>query len=186
MATRTTDIGVAAATVKQGGVIAYPTEAVYGLGCDPRNEEAVHRILQIKQRVPQKGLILIASDFFQVAPFLKPVDATLKAKAMDSWPGPVTWLWPVRPDTPKWLCGEHATLAVRVTAHPLASGLCSELGTALVSTSANREGATPATDPQALEETLGELLDVILEGPLGGRDKPSQIRDLKTDQVIRQ
>ncbi|SEQ38251.1 L-threonylcarbamoyladenylate synthase [Ectothiorhodospira magna] len=185
MAQRLTDPADAAALVRKGGVIAYPTEAVFGLGCDPRDETAVHRLLHIKQRRPDQGLILIGADLTQLAPFLLPVDERLQEQAMTTWPGPCTWLWPAQPDTPRWLTGIHDTLAVRVTDHPLAAALCRAAGMALVSTSANLSGHPPGRSADAVDAALGEWLDGILEGATGGRENPSQIRDLQTGRQIR-
>lgn len=181
----TRDVSSAAAVVRQGGILAYPTEAIYGLGCDPHNELAVHRLLHIKHRKMDKGLILIAAEFQQLAPFLRPVDVKLSSRAMETWPGPVTWLWPCRPDAPRWITGRHKTLAVRVTDHPLAAQLCREAGFALVSTSANRSGETPCRTSESVEDALGPVLDMILDGETGGRDQPSQIRDLVTGTIVR-
>src|SRR5512143_218632 len=123
-----------------GGLIAYPTEAVYGLGCDPRNADAVLRLLNLKQRPWQKGLILIAADLAQLDPYLLPLDEMMRARVVPTWPGPNTWLLPARVETPHWLRGEHDTLAVRVTAHPVAAALCRAFGGPIVSTSANLAG----------------------------------------------
>ena len=178
------DVHRAGALIRAGGVIAYPTEAVFGLGCDPRNEEAVTRLLAIKQREVSKGLILIAAEAAQLEPYLLPLDPESTARAHAAWPGPVTWLWPVRPDTPRWLTGDHDTLAVRVTDHPLAAALCREAG-AIVSTSANLAGEEPARTDAAVVAQLGHLLDGVLAGKVGGRDRPSEIRDVRTGAVIR-
>nr|MDQ2696242.1 Sua5/YciO/YrdC/YwlC family protein [Pseudomonadota bacterium] len=121
----------AARILRQGGVIAYPTEAVYGLGCDPRNRRAVQRLLEIKRRPPAKGLILIAADLAQLEPFIDPLPPDRRRLLDAAWPGPVTWLVPAR-RAPVWLRGNHPTLAVRVTAHPLAAALCRAFGGAVV------------------------------------------------------
>lgn len=175
----------AARAVRGGGLIAYPTEAVYGLGCDPLDREAVARLLAVKGRPVVKGLILIASDFVQLQPFLQPLDEQVVERVFSTWPGPVTWLWPVRPDCPRWLTGAHDTLAVRVTAHPLALALCREAGCALVSTSANRSQHPPARTALAVRRAFGDSLDYILPGPLGGLGKPTEIRDAMTGKVVR-
>ncbi|SFM53219.1 L-threonylcarbamoyladenylate synthase [Ectothiorhodospira mobilis] len=175
----------AAAVIRSGGVVAYPTEAVYGLGCAPCNRTAVQRLLRIKGRAQAKGLILVAADPAQLTPFLAPVDPALQDRALATWPGPVTWLWPAAPHTPRWLTGDHDTLAVRVTDHPLAAALCRHAGTALVSTSANRSDAPPCRHAQAVDDTLGHGLDLILAGDTGGRDRPSEIRDLGSGRVLR-
>ncbi len=121
-------LGLAAAWVARGGLIAYPTEAVYGLGCDPENGHAVRRLLALKARPEHKGLILIAADWAQLEPYVRGLGQTAMAAIHATWPGAVTWLLPARRETPRWLTGEHQTLAVRVTAHPLAAALCRQWG----------------------------------------------------------
>ncbi|MGB5062260.1 MAG: Sua5/YciO/YrdC/YwlC family protein [Candidatus Competibacter sp.] len=175
----------AARAVRSGGLIAYPTEAVYGLGCDPRSERAVRRLLALKRRSAHKGLILIAADFAQLAPFLQPLTPADLERLHASWPGPHTWLIPARSGTPYWLRGKHDTLAVRVTAHPLAAALCRTCGHPLVSTSANLSGHPPARTALAARRQLGRHLDDLLPGPTGGAAKPTAIRSLRTDQVVR-
>lgn len=175
----------AARLIASGGVVAYPTEAVYGLGCDPWNAEAVGRILEIKRRPEHKGLILIAADPGQLDPFVEPLSPTRMSEILATWPGPVTWLLPAKPETPSWLTGRHDTLAVRVTAHPLASALCRAAGSALVSTSANRSGLAPARTALQVRLQLGGEVDYVLTGPCGGRDQPSVIRDGVTGAFVR-
>ena len=175
----------AARVVGAGGVIAYPTEAVYGLGCDPRHEPAVRRLLHIKQRPASKGLILIASDFGQLAPWLQPLQPEQHALLDSTWPGPYTWLIPAQPTVPRWLRGCHETLAVRVTAHPLAAALCRLCGHPLVSTSANRGGHPPARAALAVRHQLGLMLDYVLPGPTGGASQPTSIRDLRSRHWVR-
>ena len=175
----------AARAIHRGGIVAYPTEAVFGLGCDPLNPEAVQRLLALKQRDMDKGLILIAADIEQLAPFIAPLTHEDETQLADTWPGPHTWLLPARPDTPRWLRGQHETIAVRVTAHPIAAALCRTAGQALVSTSANRAGQHPATSPLQLRRQFGNQLDMILSGNLGQANKPTTIHDLKTGRVIR-
>lgn len=175
----------AAQLLRDGAVIAYPTEAVYGLGCDPLNAQAVMRLLTLKQRPVEAGLILIAAEFAQVEAFLEPVPAALKRKLFATWPGPVTWLLPARPEVPAWLRGRHDSLAVRVTAHAGSAALCREFGGALVSTSANPRGRAPARTPLQLRRYFGDSLDYLLPGPLGGRRRPSEIRDARSGRVLR-
>ena len=175
----------AARVVQAGGLIAYPTEAVYGLGCDPRNEAAVRRLLAIKRRPLHKGLILIAADFAQLAPFLQPLAPSDQAQLAATWPGPYTWLILTRPDTPRWLRGRHDTLAVRVTAHPLAAALCRACGHPLVSTSANFSGRPPARSALTVRRQLGAAMDYLLPGPTGGAARPTEIRDLRSGRRVR-
>ncbi len=166
-------------------IVAYPTEAVYGLGCDPRNAAAVHRLLGIKKRPPGKGLILIAAGFPQLEPFLKPLDATLRSRLDRTWPGPVTWLIPASEEVPRWLRGDHDTLAVRVTAHPLAAALCRAWRAPLVSTSANISGRPPARCALSVRKQLGSLVDYVITGAVGNAQRPTEIRDLRSGRVVR-
>ncbi len=164
--------------LRRGAVIAYPTEAVWGLGCNPFDGAAVERILRLKGRPIGKGLILIADDFSRLADLIAPLSPAELARVFASWPGPVTWLLPARPAVPYWLCGDHATLAVRVTAHPVAAALCRSFGGALVSTSANRAGHPAARSAYAVRREFGQAIDQVVAGPLGGRAIPSEIRSL--------
>jgi L-threonylcarbamoyladenylate synthase len=174
----------AARAIRHGAVVAYPTEAVYGLGCDPLNPAAVQRLLAIKGRPQHKGVILIAADFDQLRPFLAPLsDAQLRTVQAD-WPGPVTWVLPAAADVPDWLSGGRDTLAVRVTDHPLAAALCRAVGMPLVSTSANAAGRAPARS--ALQARLRcPGVDVILAGATGGLARPTEIRDLASGKQLR-
>ncbi len=171
--------------IARGGLVAYPTEAVYGLGCDPRDEAAVGRLLTLKARPERKGLILIAADWCQLEPFVLSLDPDRMAVIRASWPGAVTWLLPARRDTPCWLTGNHATLAVRVTAHPVAAALCRRWCGPLVSTSANRATRRPARTALGVRRSLGGGLDYILSGSCGGAASPSSIRDGATGAVHR-
>jgi len=171
--------------LRAGGIVAYPTEAVYGLGCDPLNPHAVMHLLALKQRPWQKGLILIASARHQLAPFIEAVDTVMERKIADTWPGPVTWLMPARPEVPYWLRGTHPTLAVRVTAHPLAAALCDAFGGPIVSTSANLAGHEPARSALRVQRELGERVDYILHGELGKLAQPTEIRDTTSGRIIR-
>ena len=174
----------AAEVLRAGGVIAYPTEAVYGLGCDPGNEAAVQRILELKGRARAQGVILIAADFEQIEPFIA-ADAATTERLRASWPGPVTWVVAARPGVPEWIRGAHAGVAVRVTAHAPSAALCRAFGGALVSTSANRSGEAPARSAAEAAAAFEGGLDFILDGPLGGRERPSEIRDAATGRVLR-
>jgi L-threonylcarbamoyladenylate synthase len=169
----------------RGGVLAYPTEAVYGLGCDPLDWFAVARILEIKKRPTEKGLILIAADFEQLRPFVKPLSEESMRPLFESWPGPTTWLLPAADHTPPWLRGEHETLAVRVTAHPLSAALCRACESPLVSTSANIGGHPPARSAMQVRHRLGSRVDYVISGPLGEQSKPTVIRDAASGDIIR-
>lgn len=173
----------AANQVWAGEVIAYPTEAVYGLGCDPLNEDAVLRLLALKQRPVEKGLILIASDFSQLEPFLD-YDPKILERVLPTWPGPVTWIIPVQAWVPKWLTGEHQSLAVRVTDHPLVKALCRQLHAPLVSTSANPSSKKPARSALQVQKYFAGQVRVV-NGATGGNKKTSAIYDARTGKCLR-
>jgi len=168
---------------KQGKVFAYPTEAVFGLGCDPDNEQAVMRLLEIKQRPNNKGLILIASDFSQVKKYLQPL---LEMQQPFTLPSDTTYIFPALDSAPAWLTGDFNSLAIRFTQHPVARELCQTLESAIVSTSANISGKEPVKTVDAIDIQLGDKIDYRLEGALGGALKPSVIRDSITGKIIRE
>jgi len=172
------------AHLKQGGVIAYPTESCYGLGCDPRNRRAVMKLLRLKGRPQHKGLILIGSDFSQLQPYASPLDNAQWQKIAPTWPGPITWLLPTSPTTPPWLSGGHRSIAVRIPSHPLAAALCHAVNMPLVSTSANRSGLMPARTYAACIKSFGSEV-LVLPGLIGKFRRPSTIIDLMTGTVIR-
>ena len=170
----------------RGGVIAYPTEAVFGLGCDPQNAIAVQRVLDLKQREADQGLLLIAADFAQVAPYIAadcPPQALELAQA--SWPGPHTWVFPASERAPNWIVGNQRGIALRVTAHPIAAALCRAFESALVSTSANRHGVDPARTVTEVEREFSTLLDGIVAGDVGESKAPTTIRDAISGEWLR-
>ncbi len=177
----------AVVALQRGGVIAYPTEAVFGLGCDPCDEAAVRRVLAIKQRPIEKGVILIAANFAQIEPLLRwsDVPQTRREEISASWPGANTWLIPCRDEVPRWLRGDHATLAVRITAHKTAAALCLAFGKPLVSTSANVAGEAPARCVLELDTRLLVQLDGVVAGETDGLANPSVIRDALSGDVMR-
>jgi L-threonylcarbamoyladenylate synthase len=180
------DTATAVEKLRDGHVIAYPTEAVFGLGCDPFNESAVRKLLTLKGRHESAGLVLIASDFSQLQPWISPVDAQLIDKARRTWPGPVTWLFPRARDVPDYVAGHHETIAVRITSHKISRELCQAFGSALISTSANHTATMPARSVDEVEQYFGQQLGGVLAGALGGAKNPSEIRDLITGDIIRQ
>lgn len=168
---------------QSGGIFAYPTEAVFGLGCDPDNEEAVKQLLLIKKRPVEKGLILIAADFSQVEKYLKPLSDSQQKLTQAS--DDTTYIFPSLDSAPKWLTGDFNSLAIRITKHPLARELCLALDSALVSTSANISGQAPAKTVDEVSIQVGSEIDAILEGKLGNSQKPSVIRDSISGEIIR-
>lgn len=178
-------LATAVATLRSGGVIAYPTEAVWGLGCDPYQEGAVRHLLDLKQRDAGKGLIIIAADIAQVAPLLGLLTPAQRAAAEATWPGPYTWVVPVPESFPVWVRGQHHSVAIRVSAHPGVQVLCRAFGGPLISTSANLSGEPPVAGAEALRQQFGAGLAYVLPGALGGDAKPSEIRDALTGTVLR-
>jgi len=175
----------AVGALRQGGVIACPTEAVWGLSCDPYNESAVEDLLGLKRRPVSKGLILVAAKQEHVEFLLASLSEQQRQTVSASWPGPATWLLPHRDLVPEWICGDHSTVAVRVSAHPAVSALCAAWGGPLVSTSANPAGARPAREAFQVRRYFGDALDYVLPGRIGEAARPTTIRDACSGQIIR-
>lgn len=172
--------------VAAGGVIAYPTEAVWGLGCDPFSEAAVSKLLQIKNRPVEKGLILVAASLDQLPALASSLTDSQRRTLEETWPGPVTWLIPdPEGSIPNWIKGEHESVAVRVSAHPLVRELCDRHGGALVSTSANDAGEPEIRSQSRLTEEFGGRIDAVIAGELGDSTETSQIRDLISGNRLR-
>lgn len=173
--------------LRAGGVIAYPTEAVWGLGCDPAHRAAVMKLLQLKQRPVEKGMILVAADLTQLEGWvqLQALPPPRQAEVLASWPGAHTWILPAGPRTPRWITGEHSGIAVRISAHPLVAALCRAWGGPLVSTSANLAGKPPARTRAELDPALLTLLDGVIDGQTGGLAQPTPIRDALSGQILR-
>lgn len=174
----------AARALRAGGVIAYPTESVFGLGCDPLDPEAVAKILGIKRRRVDSGLILLAAAVEQLDPYICPTEPE-RERMLASWPGPVTWVVTARPGVPAWITGGRSSVAVRVTAEPLAAALCRTAGMAIVSTSANRSGRPPARSTLQTRRRFAAVVDEILPGSVGGYARPTEIRLASTGDVLR-
>ena len=171
----------AARIIRQGGIVAYPTEYCFGLGCDPRNRDAVQRLLRLKGRPPSKGLILIAANPSQLAPYVDEIPQPVLA----TWPGAHTWLLKPRADVSARITGRHERIAVRVTAHPLAAGLCRAAKMAMVSTSANRAGQQPARSYHEVMRRFGKSIDYVLPGRVGSALAPTPIRDSESGVLVR-
>ncbi|MCU4675882.1 L-threonylcarbamoyladenylate synthase [Catenovulum sp. 2E275] len=173
--------------LNQGGVIAYPTESCFGLGCDPDNQQAVNKILELKQRPVDKGVILIASDYSQLTRYVddNAIPQDKRYHVFSHWPGPFTLLLPVKKGVSELLTGQFNTLAVRVTAHPIARELCRQFGKPIVSTSANLSGQDSLKSANAVKSVFQSQVDYILDGALGESDKPSTIINPLTQQVFR-
>ena len=185
MASIGTSLAQAVSTIESGGLIAYPTEAVYGLGCAAADRTAAERLLSLKNRPIHKGLISIVSDLDQVRSWLDEQYAHYWSKASQSWPAAITWLFPSNATAPSWLTGKHQRLAVRMPSHPLALALCKHSRQALISTSANIAGEPACKTSKQVYEVFSDQLDYILEGNCGEQESPSIIKDLITDERMR-
>jgi len=174
----------AARIILSGGVIAYPTEAVYGLGCLPYDYSAVERILKIKNRPVDKGLILVAANVEQLAAYVVFPDEIIRQRVLSTWPGPVTWVLPARLEVPDWLRGRHNTIAVRVSNHDAIRKLCEKTGP-LVSTSANPANRPPAISALKVRDYFGQSLDYILQASIGSNRRPTEIRDALSGKILR-
>jgi L-threonylcarbamoyladenylate synthase len=168
-----------------GGVVACPTEAVWGLSCNPADALAVERLLSLKGRSVAKGLILVAAGQNQLDFLLEQLSDQDRSKVAASWPGPTTWLVPHGGRVPGWIHGDHATVAVRVSNHPVVRALCNAWDGPLVSTSANRAGARPPRELFQVKRFFGERLDYCLPGQVDRSARPSVIKDLVSGQIVR-
>lgn len=172
--------------LQQGKLVAYPTEAVWGIGCDPYNEAAVTKILTIKQRPVDKGLILVAAEIAQISDLVEDLSEVQLRLLTESWPGPITWLIPDPKNLyPAWIKGSHNSVAIRVSAHPLVKMLCLKFGKPIVSTSANQAGEEEIRTKHVLEAQFADKIDYILDGELGDQSSPSQIKDLVSGKTLR-
>ena len=177
----------AIAALRKGGVIASPTEGVWGVGCDPRDEAATMRLLALKQREVAKGLILIASGESQLAPFIDmaALDSTALDAVRASWPGANTWIVPASNDAPAWITGEHDGIAVRVIAHPVVVALCDAFCGALVSTSANIATLPAPRTREELDPRIVAGVDAVAPGETGGLLQATPIRDARDGRSLR-
>ena len=187
MTTRSSPLDATVSALRRGGVVACPTEAVWGLGCDPFDEAAVMRLLAIKGREVGKGLLLVAAAPAQLDGLVDwdALPAASRDAVFASWPGPNTWVLPATPRVPRWITGDHDGVAVRVSAHPLVVALCQGFGGALVSTSANTAGEPPARTEDELTPALRAAVDAVLPGETGGLDRPTPIRDARSGVRLR-
>lgn len=175
----------AAKAVRAGKIIAYPTEAIYGLGCDPLNLQALQGIVDLKIRASKKGLILVASDWQQLEPFVHISEQSILDVAMQSWPGPVTWIMPASELCPALLTGNRDSIAVRISAHPVVRELCECCAHALVSTSANISGTQPLDNADAIRDAFGDNIAGVVAGELGELQSATSIFDARTGAQLR-
>jgi len=179
-------IVLAAQVIRQGGVIAYPTEGVWGLGCNPWDRSAVYYLLSLKSRAIEKGLIIVTGNQAQLFPLLNNIPREYRSRLKNTWPGPVTWVvedsecW-----IPPWIKGRFTSAAVRVSDHPVVVALTKQLGFPLVSTSANPAQRPPARSRLQVRRYFGQQIHYLLPGSLGACMLPSEIRILQSGEILR-
>tara|TARA_R110002110_G_scaffold65206_5_gene180088 strand:+ start:33441 stop:34064 length:624 start_codon:yes stop_codon:yes gene_type:complete len=173
--------------IRHGRVIVYPTESVYGFGCDPLQPEAIQKIVTLKQREPRKGFILIVSNFSQLEPYIdwEKVPREKWQTVEASWPGPVTWVLPAQSHINRLLLGPERTIAIRMSAHPVAQSLCEHMKGAIVSTSANFSAQAPLMQSIDILTHFSSDIAGVVAGDLGGDDKPSWVIDFASYKVLR-
>lgn len=175
-----------AKALKAGATVAYPTESVWGLGCDPANREAMERLAALKRRPLEKGVILIAADLDQVAHLLAPLPVKMREAAEALWPGFVTCLLPdVAGQVPEWIRGKHSGVAVRVSRHPSVQALCRAFGGPIVSTSCNPGGRPPARTNLEARRYFNAAVVHFMAGAVTQKAGPSPILDLKSGEYLR-
>lgn len=177
-------------SLRRGKILAYPTEAVWGLGCDPYQHDAFLQLLKLKQRPIEKGVILLAGDISQIEFLLKPLSKQRYQEVIQSWTKTTleqqatTWLLPTCSRIPSWITGQYTQVAVRVSQHPLCQQLCQDMGSFIVSTSANIAQAPPAMTAEQVYQYFANHVDYI-QGELGHSQQPSRIIDAITGQILR-
>lgn len=179
------EVDIAIQHLNMGEVIAYPTESVYGLGCDPFNPKAVSCLLQLKKRDVGKGLILVTHDFATVESLVQPIEPFLLSQVYSTWPGPFTWVFPATEAAPKWVTGNNESIAIRISAHPIIQALCKAHGGPIISTSANRSGEIPATCARTVKIMFGDQINYLIHGNVGRLQKPTTIKDAITGETLR-
>jgi len=183
------DLSNALKVLNTQGVISYPTEAVFGLGCDPDSPIAIEKVLQLKKRPASKGLILIAANIEQLQNYAD--FSLLNNEQRDviekTWPGPFTWIIPAQKSLSKLVSGDFESVAVRVSDHPIVQQLCCQFGKPIISTSANLSGLEPCTTSQQVAEMFAKqpLLETIIDAPVSGLANPSQIHDALSGKRLR-
>ena len=175
------NIRKAAVIIRLGGVVIYPTDTVYGLGCDPANVDATRRICEIKGRA-DKPLPLACSDV-ETARRIVEFNPIAERLAERFWPGPLTMVLPARVDYPIWVTHGARTLGVRVPDHQVARRLAKLSGGVIVSTSANKSGDPPPKTAQEAAEQIGGEVDLILDAGPAPLRQPSTVIDLSGDEL---
>jgi L-threonylcarbamoyladenylate synthase len=170
--------------VSQGAIFGYPTDTIWGFGCHPLIARSVDRILQIKNRNPAKGLILLSSKLEYCAAYVG-LDCEQLEPVRSSTDHPTTWLVPASRECPIWIRGNYPTVAIRITRHPFLKFLCDQLEAPIVSTSANRSSKATVRNSLQMRKQFGEELDFIISGFATGSNRPSEIKSLLSGTILR-
>ncbi len=168
----------------QGGIIAYPTESVYGLGCDPEQPLALERLLNVKRRSFHKGLIILISNIDQALPYIQPLNEQQTRLILKNNARATTWLIPRSDHLPELLYGQSDRIAIRLTRHPIAKSICDYTDKALVSTSCNLSGKPPMKYAFEARNKMSAHIDQVVAGECE-QQSPSKIIDLLTGNIIR-
>ena len=181
------ELTTAVEVYQQGGILAYPTEAVFGLGCDPDNQTAVEKLLALKERPVEKGLILLAANYSQLLPYVddNKIPQDKRFSVLSRWPDGITQVLPANANIAKFLTGKFDTIAVRITSQPDVVALCNATGKPIVSTSCNTTGLIPAATHETIDANLRSHIDYIIQGQTLGYSKPSTIINGLTGETFR-
>ncbi|MFT3902435.1 MAG: L-threonylcarbamoyladenylate synthase [Niabella sp.] len=182
------NIRTAVEILQDGGIIVYPTDTIYGLGCDIYNTKAVERICRIKQIDPRKAqLSIICSDLSHLSTFAKQIPTATYRVLREHLPGPYTFILPASKQVPKILKTKKDTIGLRVPDNKISITLIKELGNPILSTSLPGENVEDYTDPEIIYEKYEKLVDLVIDGGIGGT-VPSTIINCVGDtfELIRQ
>lgn len=171
-------------TVSRGAIFGYPTDTVWGFGCHPLIASSVSRILQIKNRSPDKGLILLSSRIEYCSAYLGVEADELESIRLPT-ERPTTWLVTASEFCPPWIHGIYPTVGIRITSHPLIQSICDGLQAPIVSTSANRRGKATARTSFQMRKQFSSELDFIVNGFATGSHQPSEIKSLTSGTILR-
>ncbi|MFC1528534.1 L-threonylcarbamoyladenylate synthase [Candidatus Latescibacterota bacterium] len=186
--TEQTKIDDAVTVLKNGGIVVYPTETVYGIGCDPLNRAAYERIHRLKKRNDDKQMLLLACSLSQVEQFAGRLADIPSRLAREFWPGPLTMVINTLSEIPEYLYGNSGGVAFRVTSHPVAASLANNSGYPITSTSANISGYPPVSNYEEALKMFGKEAEIVLENSIPFSGTPSTIIDLTSDEpkIIRE
>lgn len=170
--------------LQKGGVIIYPTDTVYGIGCDILQADAIERICRLKGIDPRKAnLSFICNDLSHLSEYTKPISTPTFRLLKDHLPGPYTFILPASKLVPKILQSKKSTIGLRIPDNPIAMALVRELGRPILSTSLPGELVEDTTDPDVMYENFGNQVDAVIDGGIGGM-VPSTVVDCSDEEPV--